>query len=182
MQRSSQISKTVLQWKTKLTLLLIALFTMYNCYGFEVQPMTVCGNKAVLGKVVKVTLVDKNRVLTAKLDTGASMASLTASDITIIKKPNQNWVRFWLILPKTKEKIIFEEPLIRMTHILKREEEVKNTSRQYSTRPVIKLKIKLNNKTETILVNLIDRRQFQYPLLIGSEALKKFNVLVDVNQ
>jgi hypothetical protein len=31
----------------------------------------------------------------------------------------------------------------------------------------------------TIEVNLTDRSAFQYPLLIGSEALKRFDALVD---
>ena len=46
-------------------------------------------------------------------------------------------------------------------------------------RPVIELDICMGSAMRSIEVNLTDRSAFQYPLLIGSEALKRFDALVD---
>jgi hypothetical protein len=56
-----------------------------------------------------------------------------------------------------------------------RPEEGKN----YTARPVIELDICMGTALRSIEVNLTDRSAFQYPLLIGSEALKRFDALVD---
>ncbi len=49
----------------------------------------------------------------------------------------------------------------------------------YTARPVIELDICMGQARRTIEVNLTDRSAFQFPLLIGSEALKHFDALVD---
>jgi hypothetical protein len=49
----------------------------------------------------------------------------------------------------------------------------------YTARPVIELDICMGQARRSIEVNLTDRSAFQYPLLIGSEALKRFDALVD---
>ena len=49
----------------------------------------------------------------------------------------------------------------------------------YTARPVIDLELCMGKTLRTIEVNLTDRSAFQYPLLIGSEALKHFEAMVD---
>ena len=49
----------------------------------------------------------------------------------------------------------------------------------HTGRPVIALDICMGTALRSIEVNLTDRSTFQYPLLIGSEALKRFDALVD---
>lgn len=51
--------------------------------------------------------------------------------------------------------------------------------KKYTARPVIELDICMGSALRSIEVNLTDRSAFQYPLLIGSEALKRFDALVD---
>ena len=51
--------------------------------------------------------------------------------------------------------------------------------KNYTARPVIALDICMGTALRSIEVNLTDRSAFQYPLLIGSEALKRFDALVD---
>jgi hypothetical protein len=144
--------------------------------------MTFASNsKLILGKTEKIMLIEKDTELDAKLDTGASMASLSAKNIEIFKHNNKDWIRFTVYIPSAQKEIVFVKPLLRFTHILKRQEE-KEDNKKFSTRPVIALSICLGNLKETILVNLINRANFRYPMLLGSEALKKFNVLVDVSQ
>lgn len=140
-----------------------------------------CNEKQILGQIEKVKITSKNFVLDAKLDTGAAMSSLSASDISISKSHNQTWVHFIVKTSAAGNKIQFTEPLIRFTRVLKRKEE--NTqAKSYSTRPVILLPVCLGNQKKNILVNLTDRSDFHYPMLVGSDALKKFKILVDVTQ
>lgn len=165
--------------------LLLSISTLTYSNPQTHQP-TLCAGKQVVGRIEKVTIVEKNLTLDAKLDTGATMASLSATNIQIFKRDAKEWVQFTLYIPSTKEKIIFTEPLVRYTHILNRSEETKtpptSQDNQYSSRPVISLTMNLGNERETILVNLVDRTHFHYPILLGSAALKKFNVVIDASQ
>lgn len=147
----------------------------------------ICGGKEVLGGVEKVTLLDKGVSLDAKLDTGAAMASLSASDIKTFNRDNKVWVSFTMYSPATQTKITFEKPLLRYVRILKRKEEASNTQtglsdKQFGVRPVVPFSVCISDQKKTIPVNLIDRTQFKYPMLLGSGTLKEFHVLVDVSQ
>lgn len=46
-------------------------------------------------------------------------------------------------------------------------------------RPVVLMKIRLADKERTIRVNLTNRKRFIYPLLLGREAIKAFDGLID---
>lgn len=73
-----------------------------------------------------------------------------------------------------------ERPLARVSKIKRRADDVDpNEENKYSSRPVINLYICMGEALRNIEVNLTDRSAFQYPLLIGSEALKRFDALVD---
>ncbi len=153
----------------------------------ELSQVTLCGGKQIVGRIEKVDLVEKNIVIEAKLDTGATMASLSASNIELFKLDGKEWVKFILSISSNHNKVIYLAPVVRYTHILKRSEEndlsqTNYNDIKYSVRPVIFLTIRLGNKQEAILVNLVDRTRFRYPMLLGTDALKKFNVLVDVSQ
>jgi hypothetical protein len=143
-----------------------------------------CGDKEVMGKIENVILLEKNLTLPAKLDTGAAVSSLSAENVEIFEKNNKTWVRFTIPKVDQGKKMVFEEPLIRYTNILNRSEEnaSKTDAQKYSKRPVISLQICFGNQKKETLFNLTDRSQFQYPLLIGAEALKDFKVLVDVGR
>ncbi len=115
----------------------------------------------------------------AKLDTGAKTASLSARDIKRFKRDGESWVRFYLAIDTAHSHPI-ERPLARVSKIKRRAgdydpEEGKN----YTARPVIAMDICMGTALRSIEVNLTDRSAFQFPLLIGSEALKRFDALVD---
>mgnify|MGYP006322332773 FL=1 len=44
---------------------------------------------------------------------------------------------------------------------------------------MIELDLCMGKSLQSVEVNLTDRSSFEYPLLIGSEALKSFSALVD---
>lgn len=117
--------------------------------------------------------------ISAKLDTGAVTASLSARDISYFTKDGERWVRFYLAIDKAHTHPI-EQPLVRVGQIKRRADDMgADKKQQYSARPVISLDVCLGEDLRRLEVNLTDRRAFQYPLLIGSNALKRFNAVVD---
>ncbi len=115
----------------------------------------------------------------AKLDTGAKTASLSARDIKRFKRNGESWVRFYLAIDAAHSHPI-ERPLARVSKIKRRAGDYDpEEGKKYTARPVIELDICMGTALRSIEVNLTDRSAFQYPLLIGSEALKRFDALVD---
>lgn len=117
--------------------------------------------------------------LPAKLDTGAETASLSAKNIEVFKRDGGEWVRFQLGLESAKQAQIIEKPLTRMSYIKRRADDRQPGDKQlYSARPVVEMDICVGDELKNIEVNLTDRSAFEYPLLIGSSALKEFNAAV----
>jgi hypothetical protein len=127
-----------------------------------------------------VALQELDLQLPAKLDTGAETASLSAKNIHVFKRDGGEWVRFQLGLKDTTH--IIEKPLTRMSYIKRRAGDRKPGDKQlYTERPVVEMDICVGNELKNIEVNLTDRSAFDYPLLIGSSALKEFNAAVSPN-
>lgn len=135
--------------------------------------------KTIYGLNEYATLVEFDLKLAAKLDTGAKTASLSARDIEHFKRNGETWVRFYLALDDAHAHPI-ERPLARISKIKRRAGDYDaEEDKTYTPRPVIELDICMGRTQRTIEVNLTDRSAFQYPLLIGSDALKRFGALVD---
>mgnify|MGYP003612342698 CR=1 FL=1 len=135
--------------------------------------------KTVYGLNEYAELAGINLQVAAKLDTGAKTASLSARDIKRFKRDGESWVRFYLAIDDAHSHPI-ERPLARVSKIKRRSGDYDPESdKNYTLRPVISLEICMGKALRTIEVNLTDRSAFQYPLLIGSEALKRFDALVD---
>ncbi|CAN5295352.1 hypothetical protein BH10PSE19_BH10PSE19_11320 [soil metagenome] len=136
------------------------------------------------GAIEKIIIIDNQLSLNVKIDTGATIASLSAINIKTYQFNKKLWVRFEIDLPSTKQKFILDKPVLRYMSILKRKEEISNplqaniTTR--SLRPVIELPICIGNQVKKISVNLADRSDFHYPMLLGKDALKQFHIVVDV--
>lgn len=140
-----------------------------------------CNGKSIFGNYENVVLLEKNLSIDAKLDTGAEMASLSAKNIVIFNRNHQTFIQFDVILPH--ETITFTKSLIGYVRILNRKENVENNFySKYSVRPVIKMPLCIGNRQENIAVNLVDRSDFRYPMLLGKEVLMQWNAVVDVSQ
>lgn len=136
-------------------------------------------DKSVYGLNEYANLVNLNTEVAAKLDTGAKTASLSARDIKRFKRDGETWVRFYLAIDDAHDNPI-ERPLARVSKIKRRSGDFDpEEQKTYTARPVIELDICMGQALRKIEVNLTDRSAFQYPLLIGSEALKRFDALVD---
>lgn len=116
-----------------------------------------------------------NRRLTAKLDTGAKTSSLHADKIEHFSKDGEAWVRFTLddIERRHDEPIKIEKPLLRTAFI-------KSHQRQSSKRDVVLMSICKNGRDYETEFNLVDRSNFNYPVLLGRAFLKDV-ALVDAN-
>ncbi|ERI50242.1 ATP-dependent zinc protease [Pseudomonas sp. AOB-7] len=135
--------------------------------------------KTVYGLNEYTRVLDFDLEVAAKLDTGAKTASLSARDIKRFKRDGETWVRFVLAIDGGQEQTI-ERPLARISKIKRRAGDYDpDEGKTYTARPVIELQLCMGQALRTIEVNLTDRSAFQYPLLIGSEALKHFEALVD---
>ena len=135
--------------------------------------------KTVYGLNEYARLLDLDLEVAAKLDTGAKTASLSARDIKRFKRDGESWVRFYLAIDTAHSHPI-ERPLARVSKIKRRAGDYDaEQGKAYTARPVIELDMCMGRNRRTIEVNLTDRSAFQFPLLIGAEALKHFDALVD---
>ena len=149
------------------------------CCLFLSPGVGLAANKTVYGLNEYVKLNDLDLEVAAKLDTGAKTASLSARDIRRFKRDDETWVQFYLAIDEAHERPI-ERPLARISKIKRRAGDYDpDEEKTYTARPVIEMKVCMGQALRTIEVNLTDRSAFQYPLLIGSEALKRFSALVD---
>jgi len=141
--------------------------------------LTLAAEKTVYGLNEYVSLTDLDLQVAAKLDTGAKTASLSAQNIERFRRNGESWVRFTpAIGPEDAAPV--EKPLARISKIKRRAGDFDpDEGKTYTARPVIELELCMGNALRTIEVNLTDRSAFEYPLLIGSDALKRFGALVD---
>lgn len=153
-------------------------------FALVLSMLTICSpawaaGKSIYGLNEYVHIDDLDLRLAAKLDTGAKTASLSARDIQRFKRDGQTWVRFVLAVDGEEDRIL-ERPLARISKIKRRAADYDDDEgKTYTPRPVVTLDLCMGREHRSIEVNLTDRSAFQYPLLIGSDALKHFDALVD---
>ena len=129
--------------------------------------------KGIFGWIEKVKIKPGNILLHAKLDSGADHSSLSAMNISEFKKKGKNWVRFDL-RSRTGEIHTIELK----TH---RKARIKRIEGNTQSRPVVRMGLCLGDKFLNVDVNLADRSNFAFPLLIGRNFLAP-NVLLDTSK
>ena len=137
--------------------------------------------KIIYGYVEKAILIDKDMILSAKFDTGAKSASLSAVDIQEIEQKGKPYLRFKV--PGKNGEVEFTAEYIGKVMIKVRAGEHLATQSRIGPikRPVVLMNIKIGKKTRKIAVNLTNRNRFNYPLLLGRDAIIAFDGLVDPN-
>jgi hypothetical protein len=132
----------------------------------EVEPR----HLEVFGWVERVELLDGKFSMKAKLDSGAANSSLDATDIERFRSDGERWVRFTVTDPETDERVTLEKPLVRNVRIVRH-------SGDHQRRPVVELPICIGDQRRVVEVNLIDRSNFIYPLLLGRSALAGYALI-----
>lgn len=156
------------------------IWTLLFLLGSLLAGNTMANNeKIIFGYIEKATLVDKDLMLSAKLDTGAKSASLNATHITEIEVNGKPYLQF--TVPSKEGDIQFKCEYVGEVNIKVRagEAQMNPLIRKSIQRPVVLMRIRLAGKERVIRVNLTNRKRFIYPLLLGREAIIAFNGLID---
>lgn len=129
------------------------------------------GASSAYAKKTKVGWIEKVRVfpgqilMHAKVDTGADNSSIHATNITTFKKDGEAWVRFTLTSIDEQSKVL-ERPIFRTTKITRH-------GGADEDRLVVHLGICLGSiYKEDMEVNLANRENFEYKMLIGRSFLR----------
>lgn len=128
----------------------------------------------VLGYLENVQIGNLALALKGKLDTGADTSSVHARDVEVYKRgARDNWVRFRLV-GKNGRSIRYDQNVIRFAQI-------KTKTGGTIRRPVIRMPICVGGITGRAEINLANRAEFEYDVLIGREFLAN-RVIVDAGQ
>jgi hypothetical protein len=127
--------------------------------------------KGIFGWVETVAVGSERVVMSAKLDTGATTSSLHATAIQRFRRGGRRYVRFTLSDGNDGLGPRLEQPLVRMVRI-------KKHTGDYERRPVVKLPVCLGDSEHVVEFSLVDRSNFDQPVLLGRSALSGF-ALVD---
>ncbi|MBA3536329.1 MAG: ATP-dependent zinc protease [Tatlockia sp.] len=152
-------------------------FSLIVLLSFSGFSMAGGDTKIIYGYVEKTTLVEKGMVLSAKLDTGAKSASLSAANIREIVQNGKTYLNF-TVLGKHEE-IEFTSEYLGRVRIKVRDGENSQNKIAPIKRPIVLMTLQIGDKIRKIPVNLTNRRRFNYPLLLGRDAIIAFDGLVD---
>jgi hypothetical protein len=139
---------------------LLGLFSALSHAGDAPKPK----DKAVMGWLESVFLLPWNLRLTAKLDTGAKTSALHSNNIQRFNRDGREWVRFTLESEDDEKTVVVERPLERTVYI-------KERHKGASKREVVTLTLCKNGREYQTEFTLVDRSNFNYPLLLGRSFL-----------
>lgn len=132
----------------------------------------------IVGWVESATIADVDITFKAKLDTGAKTSSIDAEviDIRKVGKPKKDYtgeqVVFSIKNDNNNKSVTFERDIVRYVRIKK-----KNGG--FLRRPVIKMELCIAGRQVHEEVNLANRGNFIYPLLIGRNMMQHAKLSVD---
>ena len=120
--------------------------------------------KRVVGWKENAALPDLNvKNVIAKVDTGANLASIDASDIKIVSRNKVKYVKF---------KVMKRNNTVRKTSApLEGYKRIKSSNGDVERRPYIKTTLLLDGISKKIELTITDRGPMEYTMLIGRKAL-----------
>ncbi len=129
----------------------------------------------IIGKVERVGVEAIDTIVKARIDTGAGVTSLNARIVEVTRsttsgKPDR--VKFEVKDDAGKTRILSKD-------VVEWQQIKDKGSDGYTTRPVVKLDLCLGGKEIYGRVNLVDRSNFRYQLLIGRNFLESSDFVVD---
>jgi len=111
------------------------------------------------GWIEEVRIFPGNLRMVAKLDTGAESASIHAENIDRFERDGKPWVKF-TVIDRTNKNLVLEREVKRIVKI-------KRHKQKAAERPVVLLDICLGDTHKEAEVNLANRSNYEYELLIG---------------
>jgi len=128
--------------------------------------------RPIVGRIEFVVVRDVGLRLKARIDTGAGVSSVDAKILEIKQTPDGERVKFQLTDAEGVTKTL-ERDIVGWSKI-----KVMGTDKK-NRRPIVKLHICLGKKKLYVRVNLNDRSNFLYPMLVGRNLLNTGRFLVD---
>jgi hypothetical protein len=119
---------------------------------------------AVIGWIEYVWLGTDRVVVQAKIDTGADVSSLHATNIRRIQRDGVEWVSFDL----TDE----DDRVVHFERLLVRNARVRSAAGGNQRRPVVRMEVCIGPVSAQVEVNLVDRSTMSERMLIGRSFLR----------
>ncbi|QEY17455.1 hypothetical protein D0C16_16585 [Cellvibrio sp. KY-GH-1] len=130
-------------------------------------------DKQIVGLREQALIGGLNVVMNARISTNVANSVIDARNIQMFERNGEEWVRFTIYNPDTKEPHVLERKRLRF-------QTVQSANPTPDRRPVVEIRFtigKLSQKGEFILA---DRSSSEYPILIGRNLLRDV-MLVDVS-
>ena len=133
-------------------------------------------SKIWVGELEWIYLHNLGRSLKARVDSGATTSSITATNIQSFERDGMRWARFSVQQHNSEKPQLIEAPVLREVRIKQA------SANSYQLRLVVSLTINLGEHfTRKTEFTLADRTAMSYPVLLGREFLKGV-ALIDVDK
>lgn len=123
----------------------------------------------IIGSVEPVYIFPMENPFEARIDTGAEISSIDASQIKRFERDGEKWVSFTLKNRTTGETHTFEKKILKITSIKR--------IYQDEERLTVQMKIKFGTEIISAPFTLADRSKFNYQILIGRNVLNGLAVV-----
>ncbi|MCE0556093.1 ATP-dependent zinc protease [Motilimonas sp. E26] len=127
--------------------------------------------KIIVGEEEWVHISPPKANLLARVDTGATVSSIHATNVIEFERDGEKWVKFDIAHEPGQPNMTVERKIERYSNIRQ------STSEETVKRPVIKLNIRLGTIKDSAEFTLADRGQMSYPVLLGREFLKDITLV-----
>lgn len=129
-------------------------------------------DKQIVGLQEKILVTGVNLVMSAKITPQLSYSILDARNIQMFERNSDEWVRFTLFNPETKEPHVLERKLIGFQNIT-------GANKTAERRPIVEVRFTIGKLTQRGQFVLADRSSSSFPVAVGRNLLRDV-MLVDV--
>ena len=130
-------------------------------------------DKQIVGLREQALIAGLNLVMQARISTNVAHSVVDARNIQMFERNSEEWVRFTLYNPDTKEPHVLERKRLRF-------QTVQTANPTPDRRPVVEIRFTIGKLTQRGEFVLADRSASEYPILIGRNLLRDV-MLVDVS-
>ena len=134
------------------------------------QPQT---DKQIVGLREQALIAGLNIVMQARVSTNVANSVVDARNIQMFERNGEEWVRFTIYNPETKEPHVLERKRLRF-------QTVQSANPTPDRRPVVEIRFTIGKLTQKGEFILADRSDSEFPILIGRNLLRDV-MLVDVS-
>lgn len=130
-------------------------------------------DKQIVGLREQALIAGLNIVMQARISTNVANSVIDARNIQMFERNGEEWVRFTIYNPETKEPHVLERKRLRF-------QTVQSANPTPDRRPVVEIRFTIGKLTQKGEFILSDRSGSEYPILIGRNLLRDV-MLVDVS-